>query len=298
MQKAHHWYDFNALRPPGILKLVRKPGSAGNTPLPSPPAIAGNAPRGDGHPVLVLPGMLAGDLTTRPLRRYLKRRGYTPVCREQGLNLGPREGVIEAMLERLKTIYLKHERPVSLIGWSLGEAVCAQLAKAHPEIVRSVITMGTPFTGQSHQCLARVSVRYRPTARPRRPARAAAHRRRRCRPPRFSAVPTVSSPGAAAWSTPPNTAKASGSQASHLGMGMNPLTLYAIADRLAQPGTTGNRSTAAACLPACIPTLPPLNAAAANRCSGGAVNPVWMQPAQPAIFRAACVPAPPVAVAG
>ena len=34
------------------------------------------APRGDGHPVLVLPGLVASDTSTRPLRSFLKSRGY------------------------------------------------------------------------------------------------------------------------------------------------------------------------------------------------------------------------------
>jgi pimeloyl-ACP methyl ester carboxylesterase len=237
MQKAHHWYDFNALRPPGILKLVLEArlGWEYAATVAARPLLA-MAPRGDGHPVLVLPGMLAGDLTTRPLRRYLKRQGYTPYAWEQGLNLGPREGVIEAMLERLKTIYLKHERPVSLIGWSLGGLYARELAKAHPEIVRSVITMGTPFTGHPKATNAWRVYQY---VTGHKLDREDLHEPLRAPPP----VPTTSifsrTDGIVSWHCSLEHATEHSEsievKASHLGMGMNPLTLYAIADRLAQP---------------------------------------------------------------
>jgi hypothetical protein len=59
------------------------------------------APRGDGHPVLVLPGLLASDLSTRPLRSFLKSRGYAVHGWKQGRNLGLRPGLEPGMLERL-----------------------------------------------------------------------------------------------------------------------------------------------------------------------------------------------------
>src|ERR1044072_8894294 len=50
------------------------------------------APRGDGHPVLVLPGLMASDTSTRPLRSFLKSRGYAVSGWRQGRNLGLRHG--------------------------------------------------------------------------------------------------------------------------------------------------------------------------------------------------------------
>src|ERR1700738_5547797 len=55
------------------------------------------APRGDGHPVLVLPGLVASDTSTRPLRSFLKNRGYAVSGWRQGRNLGLREGVQHAV---------------------------------------------------------------------------------------------------------------------------------------------------------------------------------------------------------
>ncbi|MFO1378975.1 MAG: alpha/beta fold hydrolase [Chitinivorax sp.] len=140
------------------------------------------------------------------------------------------------VLERLKTIYLKHERPVSLIGWSLGGLYARELAKAHPEIVRSVITMGTPFTGHPK---ATNAWRVYQFVTGHKLDREDLHEPLRAPPP----VPTTSifsrTDGIVSWHCSLEHATEHSEsievKASHLGMGMNPLTLYAIADRLAQP---------------------------------------------------------------
>ena len=61
-------------------------------------------PSGDGHPVLLLPGFLAGDLSTRPLRRFLRDLGYWAHRWKLGRNLGPQDGLEAAMSERLDEI--------------------------------------------------------------------------------------------------------------------------------------------------------------------------------------------------
>src|SRR5205814_5334430 len=78
------------------------------------------APRGDGHPVLVLPGLVASDVSTRPLRTYLKTRGYAVSGWRQGRNLGLRPGVQHAMVDLVREMSDTHGRKISLIGWSLG----------------------------------------------------------------------------------------------------------------------------------------------------------------------------------
>src|SRR6476646_10152609 len=78
------------------------------------------APRRDGHPVLVLPGLLASDSSTSPLRSFLKSRGYAGSGWRQGRNLGPREVVQHAMVDLVHELCDTHGRKVSLIGWSLG----------------------------------------------------------------------------------------------------------------------------------------------------------------------------------
>ena len=80
-------------------------------------------------------------------RQYLSSRGYATYPWGLGINRGPRAGVIDACLERLDTLSQEHGRSLSLIGWSLGGLYARELAKARPDVVRQVITMGTPFTG-------------------------------------------------------------------------------------------------------------------------------------------------------
>ncbi|HEX6834272.1 MAG TPA: hypothetical protein VF132_12120, partial [Rudaea sp.] len=86
------------------------------------------APRGDGHPVLVLPGLTVGDSSTWPLRKFLEGRGYAVYPWEQGINFGPRDGVVPKLVARLRSIARKHGRKVSLLGWSLGGAMARVLA--------------------------------------------------------------------------------------------------------------------------------------------------------------------------
>src|SRR3954467_7067054 len=90
------------------------------------------APRGDGHPVLVLPGLVASDTSTRPLRSFLRGRGYAVSGWKQGRNLGLRHGVQNAMVDLVHELNDTHGRKVSLVGWSLGGLYARQLAKMMP----------------------------------------------------------------------------------------------------------------------------------------------------------------------
>ncbi len=103
------------------------------------------APRGDGHPVLVIPGFLAPELSTVPLRSFLKHLCYDARSSHLGVNLGPSPKVSETLERRLRYLAERHGRKVSLVGWSLGGIYARELARAHPTLVRMVITMGTPF---------------------------------------------------------------------------------------------------------------------------------------------------------
>lgn len=102
-------------------------------------------PRGDGHPVLVLPGLGSGDATTVPLRVILRRLGYWAYGWGQGTNLGPTEATLIGMRARLDTLAERHGTAVSLIGWSLGGIFARRLAARTPDTVRQVITLGTPL---------------------------------------------------------------------------------------------------------------------------------------------------------
>lgn len=106
------------------------------------------APRGDGHTVLVLPGFATSDSTTIVLRRYLRFLGYDPQPWGLGFNFGyDALGDEEVLAARLTHAFQAQQRKVSLVGWSLGGIMCRRLAREHPEMIRQVISLGSPFTG-------------------------------------------------------------------------------------------------------------------------------------------------------
>ncbi len=194
------------------------------------------APRGDGHAVLVLPGLIASDTSTRPLRAYLADRGYEVHGWGLGRNLGLRPGLEGKMKVRLREIHRNSGRKVSIVGWSLGGVYAREIASDAPDAVRTVITLGSPIHGDPRSTNAwRVyelaSGQSVDDPQLRRPRRAA--------PP----VPTTSiysrTDGVVAWqsSLEPSSACTESIEVigSHCGLGVNASVLYALADRLAQP---------------------------------------------------------------
>lgn len=195
-------------------------------------------PRGDGHPVLVLPGLLAGDASTNPMRHLLRELGYYVHGWRLGRNIGPTAAAVQGMRRRLDELHARHGQPVSLIGWSLGGIFARDLARRTPDAVRQVITLGSPFrlSDQGQTRAARTFDRY-------------THLHVEHRPLPLEKddgplpVPTTSVfsrwDGIVAWQACLNLA---GPQAenvqvlgSHLGLGHNPAVLWVITDRLAQP---------------------------------------------------------------
>ncbi len=193
-------------------------------------------PSGDGHAVLVFPGLGAADISTLALRRFLKQHGYQAHGWKQGVNLGPKDGVLEACRARIKELYKRHGNKISLIGWSLGGIYAREMAKELPEMVRCVITLGTPFTGHPK---ATNAWRFYQMASGQHAHDEELLAEVRKPPP----VPTTSiyskTDGIVAWQcsiNPPEHAHTENIEvhASHIGMGMNPMAMYAIADRLRQ----------------------------------------------------------------
>ena len=101
--------------------------------------------RGDEHPVLVLPGFMASDSSTGPLRSILQAQGYWVHGWRLGRNLGPTARIADGIAERLDELHSRHGRRVSLIGWSLGGIYARRLAHSFPGRIRQVITLGSPF---------------------------------------------------------------------------------------------------------------------------------------------------------
>ncbi len=197
-------------------------------------------PTGDGHPVVVYPGLGGGPLATSHLRQYLIDCGFAVHDWEGGVNTGP-DGVfdhwLESLADRVRELHAQHARKVSLIGWSLGGVYAREIAKRFPEGVRQVITLGTPFAALTRGNHAGTVFKLF--------NRDKAHlpedfqeRLRGCPP-----VPTTSvyskSDGIVSWrgciEKRTATSESIEVDASHLGMVTHPQVLSVIADRLAQP---------------------------------------------------------------
>ena len=202
------------------------------------PALAA-APRGDGHGVLVLPGLLASDSSTIPLRAFLRHLGYDVRGWDLGRNHGPTEIILAGLPQALLDHAERTGRPVSVIGWSLGGVYARELARRHPRKVRQVITLGSPFTmtdtRQTHAHGPFRRLRHLHADEAALPGFA-----QRARPIRVPSTAVYSRlDGVVAWQSciEPPTALHQNVQVrcSHLGFGVDPATLWLIADRLAVP---------------------------------------------------------------
>ena len=99
----------------------------------------------DRHPVLVLPGFTAGDASTVPLRWAIRGQGYSTHAWRLGRNIGPTRPIVDGMRTRLDDLAERHQRTVSIVGWSLGGTYARLLARERPELVRQVISLGSPY---------------------------------------------------------------------------------------------------------------------------------------------------------
>jgi pimeloyl-ACP methyl ester carboxylesterase len=102
------------------------------------------APKGDGHPVLVLPGFTGSDGSTRVMRAFLRGLGYYVHAWRLGRNWGPTDRIIDGLAGRFATLSDEHGRKLTLIGHSLGGVYARELTRRAPERVRQVITLGSP----------------------------------------------------------------------------------------------------------------------------------------------------------
>jgi pimeloyl-ACP methyl ester carboxylesterase len=226
------------LRPPSLFMMLAEARSVFelNTSLLLSPLLM-RAPRGDGHPVLALPGFLASDLSMAPMRRYLKELGYDAHAWNLGRNLGGVASKRSALRDLLTQTHETTGRKVSIIGWSLGGIYARDLALQLPDMVRAVITLGSPFANditatnatRLYEALSGEGINDNPEIR-----EAIAG---------DLPVPATSiysrTDGIVNWRTsllrPSDTAEnIEVHLASHIGLGVNPAALWAVADRLAQ----------------------------------------------------------------
>ncbi len=194
------------------------------------------APRGDGHGVLVLPGLLASDSSTALLRQFLRLLGYQVRGWSLGRNIGPTEDVLDGLPANLSALVRQSGGPVSVVGWSLGGIYARELARRHPGQVREVITLGSPFaladSQQSHADRA-----YERRARLHATARVPTREELRRPIPVPSTAVYSRRDGIVSWQAciEPETDLHQNAEVrcAHLGFGVDPATLWLIADRLA-----------------------------------------------------------------
>ncbi|MDB5744981.1 MAG: alpha/beta hydrolase [Polaromonas sp.] len=197
-------------------------------------------PAGDGHPVIIFPGLATDGSVVAPLRDYCESLGYTAIDWGRGYNIGPK-GELDPWLADLAAhtaeLLQPHAHTATLIGWSLGGIYAREVAKLLAPRVRQVITIGTPFNAEADhtnvgwlfRMLSGASVAIDP----------ALSERLRTPPP----LPTTSiysrTDGVVAWETCCHAKKTRRVQdieidGSHIGMGWNPAVLKIVADRLGQ----------------------------------------------------------------
>jgi pimeloyl-ACP methyl ester carboxylesterase len=199
------------------------------------------APRGEPHPVLVLPGLMASDLSTKTLRGWLGRLGYPVVGWALGRNRGTTREVTTELPALIARLAAEHGAPVSIVGWSLGGIFARRLARRTPRRVRQVISLGSPFASSGGHSdggpAGRVHRRHSPL-----------HAVDSTPAPGGSLARPLPVPSTAVYSRwdgvvdwracrqqPGPHSENVAVRSSHLGMGHDPAVLWVVADRLAQP---------------------------------------------------------------
>jgi len=102
-------------------------------------------PHGHAEPVVVVPGFLGDDRYLTELHTWLRRIGYRPYFSGIGRNVDCPELLTQRLVMTIKQAHLESNRPVNIIGHSLGGMLARAAAYREPEKVRQVITMGSPF---------------------------------------------------------------------------------------------------------------------------------------------------------
>ncbi|SHG07507.1 hypothetical protein SAMN05443575_1301 [Jatrophihabitans endophyticus] len=238
------------VRPPSLALFLTEPARTayrvGTLPLAAPWLVRAPRPAaGDGHGVLVLPGLMTTDASTALLRRFVRGLGHTAWGWRLGRNLGPTRDILDGMPRAVDLLAERTGGPVSLLGWSLGGVFARELARRRPELVRQVITLGSPFALHD-PAQSRAGFAFRRNE----------HQHVAGAGPSPGTARPISVPSTAVYSrhdgvvhwrscveAPSDTHRNVEVRCAHLAFGADPATLWLIADRLAQrtPGATAFR---------------------------------------------------------
>jgi len=234
-------------RPDALHSVLEVRGLLEAAALPATLPVLLTAPKGDGHPVLLLPGFMGSEASLIGLEVFLRNRGYAVETWGLGRNVGFHSRHANALEQKIRFMHHRSGRKVSLVGWSLGGVFALYGAHQVPDCVRSVITLGSPLSvdpgGSASPPL--VKAMYRLIAHPLGPA---AHemqpraRKLRERLPLPMPLSCLYSLGDGV--VPPQEATVDGDPSrhenirvpgSHVGLGFNAVVLWIVAERLAQP---------------------------------------------------------------
>ena len=233
--------------PPGLLhSLIEGRALLEAALLPASLPLLMQAPQGDGHPVLLLPGFMAGESTLVALKLFLQNKGYDVHTWGLGRNVGFRSKHANALPQKIRYLHHITGRKVSLVGWSLGGVFALYGAESTLDCVRSIVTLGSPVSidAVGNQSPRTVKALYRLVAHRQ---GASAHtmqpRAKAMRERRRLALPTSCLYSLTDGVVPPQEATIDGDPAlhenirvpgSHIGLGFNGIVLAIVADRLAQ----------------------------------------------------------------
>ena len=193
---------------------------------------------GDGHSVMVLPGFMASNSSTAPMRNLLSNLNYDTHGWDSGRNVRVDNSLVARLKDQLARLNDESGRKISLIGWSLGGVLARELAKMHPDRIRTVISLGSPISDDRNHTNARRLFEFFNGEEPE-PMRNGDFQGLNDAPP----VPTTSiltkTDGVVHWrgsvqhpaDTPTENIEV---YASHIGLGVNPSVMIAVADRLRQ----------------------------------------------------------------
>ena len=230
--------DDKTVKPPSLALLATEGRGLLDIPalIAAAPFLA-TAPRGQSHPVIVLPGLGADDRSTIAIRGFLETLGYEVHGWGRGRNVRAPDADLSAVVAQVTKLREKSGLKVSLVGWSRGGIIAREVARQIPDAVRMVVTLGSPFAAPGASNVRAIwrlltGQKYEPPT-PERISRLA----------QPIPVPSTSiytrADGVVAWRA---CLEEEGGgrenievRTTHIGLGFHAPALWVIADRLAQP---------------------------------------------------------------
>ena len=208
-------------------------------------------PAGDGHPVLIFPGLGADGAAVGPLREHCRRLGHPAFDWGRGCNTGVSgqpDTWLQGLAAEMQALLAPHGQPATVVGWSLGGIYARELARLLPGCVRQVITIGTPFNADQDHSNAGWLLRLLGCGGPALDPRWAARLRRPLPVP--STAIYSRSDGVVAWQTCRHARRSRRAEdveveGSHMGLPWNRQVLEVLADRLSQPAGRWRRHAGA-----------------------------------------------------